>query len=659
MTDEFRSFMKAAGVPPPLDLVVDGTLRRFHVEGDNAGTQNGWYCLYDDPPVGFFGCWKRGISKNWLGRPVATLTVAEKKEYRDKIRILHAERKRLQEEVHAEARKRAAEILESAEAAQANHPYLASKGIQSHGVRYLRGSLVLPLRDTKGILHGLQFIDPCGNKRFLTGTKKLGAYFLLGSSDRIPGICEGYATGASIYEATGQAVAVAFDAGNILAVAKALCVEFPGQKPTIYGDQDSWTKGNPGATKALEAATAMGGFLALPSFKDTAEQPTDFNDLHRLEGLEEVRRQLKEARLPVDNQGKPTEALEVLRGSSVKIGPIEWLWPGWIASGKLHVLAGAPGTGKTTLALALGAILSTGGQWPDETQAPKADVAIWSGEDDPADTLVPRLIAAGANLNRCHIIRDIISGEMRRPFDPSQDIPHLANFLRKNPTVKLLIVDPVVSAVAGDSHKNTEVRRNLQPLVDLAASCNCAVLGITHFSKGTTGRDPLERVTGSIAFGALARVVFAVAKLANNEDGRRLFARAKSNIGPDSGGWHYQLNKYELVDYAGVITSKVSWCGAVEGSARELLDTAETTEDRKAKTAKGEAKDFLLDILADGPVAAEQIISRAKAIGISGRTLNRAKAELKVVSIKPSMDEGWRWSLAPKDAIKAEERHKK
>ena len=104
-----------------------------------------------------------------------------------------------------------------------------------------------------------------------------------------------------------------------------------------------------------------------------------------------------------------------------------------------------------------------------------------------------------------------------------------------------------MNAVAGDSHKNTETRRALQPLVELAASANAALLGITHFSKGTAGREPIERITGSIAFGALARVVMVAGKEAEKEDDdtppRRFLARAKSNIGPDEGGFAYELQQ--------------------------------------------------------------------------------------------------------------------
>jgi len=104
-----------------------------------------------------------------------------------------------------------------------------------------------------------------------------------------------------------------------------------------------------------------------------------------------------------------------------------------------------------------------------------------------------------------------------------------------------------VSAIPGDSHKNAEVRRGLQPLVNLASAPNCAALGISHFNKGSQGKDPTERITGSIAFGALARVVFAAAKTpGDHKDGNRSFCRTKSNIGPDDGGFRYDLEQREL-----------------------------------------------------------------------------------------------------------------
>lgn len=279
---------------------------------------------------------------------------------------------------------------------------------------------------------------------------------------------------------------------------------------------------------------------------------------------------------------QPMRNVKLIRASEVKLESISWLWRDWLARGKFHVCGGAPGTGKTTICMAIAATVSRGGPWPDGTRSVVGNVVIWSGEDDPADTLIPRLILSGADLPRIYFIDDIQDGSERRSFDPARDMEPLRRRLEEIGDVHLLIVDPIVSAITGDSHKNAEVRRGLQPLVDLAASLGCALLGITHFTKGTGGRDPVERLTGSLAFGALARVVMVAAKhQEESEDGRteRLFCRAKSNIGPDGGGFKYDLHQAELKTHPGIHASSVQWGDPVEGSARELLAEADATSD--------------------------------------------------------------------------------
>jgi len=208
---------------------------------------------------------------------------------------------------------------------------------------------------------------------------------------------------------------------------------------------------------------------------------------------------------------KPPSSVRLRRASEIKVTPISWVWPGWLAQGKMHILGGQPGSGKTTLAMKIAATVTTGGQWPDGTTATKGNVIIWSGEDDPADTLIPRLAISGADLARVFFVEDVLEGRERRPFDPAKDIASLRRAIEAAGGAVLLVVDPIVSAVAGDSHKNSETRRSLQPLVDLAGSVGAALVGITHFTKGTAGREPIERITGSLAFGALARVVMVAA----------------------------------------------------------------------------------------------------------------------------------------------------
>jgi len=145
------------------------------------------------------------------------------------------------------------------------------------------------------------------------------------------------------------------------------------------------------------------------------------------------------------------------------------------------------------------------------------------------------------------------------PFDPARHFAALALAASRLPDLRMMIVDPIVSAVAGDSHQNAEVRRALAPLVAFAESAGCALIGITHFTKGTQGRDPLERVTGSLGFGAVARVVFGTAKLPDEEGGGRVLVRVKSNLGPDGGGFKYELRQTDLAgEHQGIVTTRVA-----------------------------------------------------------------------------------------------------
>lgn len=327
--------------------------------------------------------------------------------------------------------------------------------------------------------------------------------------------------------------------------------------------------------------------------------------------------------------------VHLINGATIRPAPIDWLWDGWLAAGKLHILAGAPGTGKTTLALALAAALTTRGYWPDGSRVRTVgDVLIWSGEDDPTDTLAPRLLACGADMRRVHFVGSVRDGDDHRPFDPASHMPELSDAATRVGNVRLLICDPVVSAVTGDSHKNTEVRRALQPLVDLGHEINAAILGISHFSKGSQGRDPTERVAGSLAFGALARVVLAAAKMQDGDDenaGRRILARTKSNIGPDDGGHYYDLDQVELHQFPGVWASRVLWGEEIEGSAREILAAADAApqqgEDRADED--NEVDGWLRALLIDEcEITKADVIKAGRACGFTERTIQRARKRI-------------------------------
>jgi hypothetical protein len=339
----------------------------------------------------------------------------------------------------------------------------------------------------------------------------------------------------------------------------------------------------------------------------------------------------------------------LVNGSTIKPEPVAWLWRHWLALGKFHVLAGPPGQGKTTIALSCIATVSKSAEWPDGTACDGGNVLIWSGEDDPQDTLLPRLMAMGADVSRVYFINGTRIDGKAEPFDPARDMAQLQAKADEIGDIRLLVVDPVVSAVAGDSNKNAETRRALQPMVDLAASLRAAVLGISHFTKGSAGRDPVERVTGSLAFGALARVVLCAVKVKTDDEDRRILARAKSNIGPDDGGFEYSIEQTTLDGFPEVSASIIVWGKPLAGTARELLADAETeADDGEAPEADVDA--FVRACLADGPRPAKAVKADADGAGHSWRTVQRAANRISVERRKEGMRGGWVWALSADSA---------
>ena len=271
---------------------------------------------------------------------------------------------------------------------------------------------------------------------------------------------------------------------------------------------------------------------------------------------------------------------------------------------------------------------------------PLGDVIIWSGEDNIEDTILPRFVAAGGDLGHVYPLREIItdSKDGSRPFDPSTDVPALIDLASKLSNPLLCVIDPVVMALPAnsDSHKNAETRRGLQPLVDFAEQRGIALLGVTHFTKGTADRDPIERVTGSLAFGALPRCIWAAGA---DEDGRqRRLVRIASNIGPSGGGIEYQLFQEPLPNRDdGLAAQRIDWGRQLKGSARELLNDGK-------HSAEAEAEAFLTEFLATGAQPQREVRAAAEAYGHAWMTVRRAQHKL---GIKPQKNgKGWEWSLA-------------
>lgn len=295
--EQFRAAMVKAGLHFGGPIHADGKLYRFKAEGDKA--KDSWYVFHaNSPTAGVFGSWRLGFKETWCERDARAMSQHEWQIVREQWRRADAQRKQSECAARQLACKTAAWILVRS-TRPATHGYLTRKGVTTYGDLYqYRGLLVLPLRDATGTLHSLQFVSADGTKKFLRGGRVAGCFFTL--CDKADGpvvVCEGFATGASIFEATGYATVAAMNCGNLLAVAQAMRARWPEREFIIAADDDRATPGNPGKIKSTEAAVTIGARLAIPEFADVTTKPTDFNDLARLQGLEAVKTQIEAATL--------------------------------------------------------------------------------------------------------------------------------------------------------------------------------------------------------------------------------------------------------------------------------------------------------------------------------------------------------------------------
>ncbi len=304
--EQFINAMRGRGIMPPANLIADGKIHRCDIEG-KGGKNDGAYIIYPDGLAGGFENHQDG--KGWqiwrkdIGRGY---TPEEEVAFKSKIEKSRKEREAETLKRQTEAQATAIKLVQAAKKPEAIHPYLQRKQIKpcaglKAGMwqqRQKPDCLLIPMRDGDGVLWNIQAIFPTKDddlgrdKDFLYGGRKQGLYFSIGKPDGVICICEGFATGASIYEATGYAVAIAFDAGNLEAVATAIRVKYPAVKIIICADHDQFKDSNTGVDKATKAAAAIGAEVAIPEFTNLETMPTDFNDLHCLEGLEAVRKQL-------------------------------------------------------------------------------------------------------------------------------------------------------------------------------------------------------------------------------------------------------------------------------------------------------------------------------------------------------------------------------
>jgi hypothetical protein len=332
------------------------------------------------------------------------------------------------------------------------------------------------------------------------------------------------------------------------------------------------------------------------------------------------------------------------RMSEVTPRRIEWLWADRVAIGKPTIVAGDPGLGKSMITNAyMAAVVSQGGRWTDGASCQRGSVIIVSGEDDPEDTLYPRLQAAGADLNKVCFFQGIGRGESpaeaaagkTRAFTLA-DVQVLRDMIREIGDVRLVVIDPIGAFVGNsDSHNNAEVRGLMAPIATLAAETRAAFVLVAHLNKGGgkgTGTSAIYRIAGSLGFAAAARTVWGVIKDPDDPK-RRLFLSIKNNVSVDSeNGLAYRVKD---AGPGGVFQSRpmVEWeAGAVQLSADDAMESPRGGPRGPRPVARNTARQWLEGFLKAGRQRSDAVRAAAKAAGHTGITLQRAKQDLGVLT---------------------------
>jgi len=557
---EFHAFMVSCGLVPPDEIVADGNLHRCDAEG-RGGEGDGAYLLHlDGVPAGGCQNWRAGDWQSWRASMSRALTPEEECQYRERMAAARKQREAERERRATDARNTAQKIWLAALPAPADHPYLDKKGIQPHSVRFTASglhasSLIVPIYDAEGVLHSLQFIAPDGHKLYLPGGRVSGCYFAIGKPNGILCIAEGFATAATVYESTGHAVVVAFSAGNLLAVAEALHADHPDQELVVCADDDHLTSGNPGVTKAREAALVVGGKVAVPVFgPNRLEKATDFNDLAALEGPLAVQKCI-DCRMdprqtttepeaaqasPADTSRRPWIVGDLRRMLTEDPPPIRWLVPGLIPAGVPGILAGRASVGKSSTALLIGMSLAAGhGVLGREVSREAARGVVYVSLEDDQDEIhrrvrrVEELLAEDPTWtnefpkNLAHrfvpLFPNRASGATFSLEAQWKEIADRANAIPGGSG--LIVLDTLARLSLGDENSSKDMRPFMEAMAALCDATGSTVMAVHHVGKGHDANsdrklwDRLhpEALRGSSALEGAARFVIQLAAISPSE----------------------------------------------------------------------------------------------------------------------------------------------
>lgn len=327
----------------------------------------------------------------------------------------------------------------------------------------------------------------------------------------------------------------------------------------------------------------------------------------------------------------------LIRLETVTSEKVDWFWPRYIPLGKITILDGDPGTSKSLFSLDMIARCTSGKPMPDGSDGVDGGAVLMALEDGLADTVVPRLEAAGGDKTRVVALQNVPDSKGNLRFPTIQDVEHISRACREV-DAKIVVIDPLMGYLGdANAHKDQDIRGAMAPLVRMAEKENVAVLVIRHLNKAA-GSQSMYRGGGSIGIIGLARVGLLIAKDPGDEN-KRILAGIKSNLAPLPESLSYTVEGFGDIP-------RIAWGGVVNHTADDLLAIPKQNE---GAPALNEAKEFLLEVLTDGPMEGSEIEGQAKKAGISKKTLWRAKKSLGVKSKKIAFDSPWFWRLPSDD----------
>ena len=383
---------------------------------------------------------------------------------------------------------------------------------------------------------------------------------------------------------------------------------------------------------------------ALKAANVTCTPPLDESELQKLAGYVATKPTGFRGQRPMETSAE----VEIDSYSSIACEKIHWLWFGRIARGKLNLFVGDPGEGKSLATIDLSARVSTGTAFPDGAPCEAADVLILSAEDDPKDTVKPRLVAAGADVSHVHRVNSVkvtlADGQTGQSFfNLERDVEKLGEALDKFPAIKLLIIDPISAYMGGriDTHNDAAVRSVLAPLAGLAAERGIAIVAVMHLRKSDA--IALLRVSGSVGFVAAARIVWGFGKDPDNPE-RRVMIAVKNNLAAFSCPLAYRIAALPGNDAASIEWLK----DQIMLNADEVLNS-DPRHRRTNARQQDRAEEWLQDLLKDGPVPQQRIEDASAREDFSWATVRRAKDTIRAKSRKAAFGGGWLWEL-PKGA---------